>query len=156
MNGTLWHVPNGEIRRVANKSQQWARAVLDVDVAYDTDINFAMNVIKGVADELWEEALPHATVLEEPQIFGVQNFGPDAVTIRLGVKTEPAEQFATARELRARLKYAFDEAGIEIPFPQRTVWMHQVESAKEEDKPAAREELAFEPQITDEGEWEPR
>ncbi len=155
VNGTLWHVPNGEIRRVANKSQQWARAVLDIDVAYDTDINHAMNVIKRVADELWEEGLAHATVLEEPQIFGVQNFGPDAVTIRLGVKTEPAEQFATARELRARLKYAFDQEGIEIPFPQRTVWMHTVEKEKEEDTPQMREDLTFEPQITDEGEWEP-
>ena len=126
--GTLWHVPNGEIRRVANKSQQWARAVLDIDVAYDTDINFAMSVIKRVADTLWEDALPHATVLEEPTVKGVQNFGPDAVSIRLSVKVEPAEQFAAARELRARLKYAFDKEGIEFPFPQRTVWMHQVEA----------------------------
>ena len=109
--GTLWHVPNGEIRRVANKSQQWARAVLDIDVAYDTDIDFAMTVIKRVADTLWEDALPHATVLEEPTVAGVQNFGPDAVSIRLSVKVEPAEQFAAARELRARLKYAFDKGG---------------------------------------------
>lgn len=155
--GTLWHVPNGEIRRVGNKSQQWARAVLDVDVAYDTDLNHAMNVIKRVADELWEEALPHATVLEEPEVFGVQNFGPDAVTIRVGVKVEPAEQFAAARELRARLKYAFDEEGIEIPFPQRTVWMHSVETPEEEKaaQPAASEELAFQPSIAEEGELEP-
>jgi small-conductance mechanosensitive channel len=76
--GTLWHVPNGEIRRVANKSQQWARALLDIDVVYDTDLNHAMNVIKRVADGLWEEALPHATVLEEPEIYGVQNFSADA------------------------------------------------------------------------------
>ena len=155
LNGTLWHVPNGEIRRVANKSQEWARAVLDIDVAYDTDINHAMNVIKGVADQLWDEALPHATVLEEPQIFGVQAFGPDAVTIRLGVKVEPAEQFATERELRARLKYAFDEAGIVIPFPQRTVWMHQVTDDEEGSSPESPEDLSFEPQVTEEGEWEP-
>ena len=155
--GTLWHVPNGEIRRVANKSQQWARALLDIDVAYDTDINHAMNVIKRVADGLWEEALPHATVLEEPEIFGVQNFGPDAVTIRVGVKVEPAEQFAAARELRARLKYAFDEEGIEIPFPQRTVWMHQVETEQSEagSVPRLPEEREFEPTVTDEGEFEP-
>ena len=154
--GTLWHVPNGEIRRVANKSQQWARAVLDVDVAYDTDLNHAMNVIKRVADGLWEDALPHATVLEEPEIFGVQNFGPDAVTIRVGVKVEPAEQFAAARELRARLKYAFDAEGIEIPFPQRTVWMHQV-AAPEQQKASTipqPEELEFQPTVADEGEFE--
>jgi small conductance mechanosensitive channel len=154
--GTLWHVPNGEIRRVGNKSQQWARAVLDVDVAYDTDLNHAMNVIKRVADGLWDDALPEATVLEEPQVFGVQNFGADAVTIRVGVKVEPGEQFAAARELRARLKYAFDDEGIEIPFPQRTVWMHQVsaEAPTEVTRPAVHEELDFQPTRTTEGETE--
>jgi small conductance mechanosensitive channel len=156
VHGTLWHVPNGEILRVANKSQQWARAVLDVDVAYDTDLNHAMNVIKRVADGLWEDALPHATVLEEPEIFGVQNFGADAVTIRLGVKVEPAEQFAAARELRARLKYAFDAEEIEIPFPQRTVWMHQVAAPEQQKAPtiAQPEELEFQPTVADEGEFE--
>ena len=150
--GTLWHVPNGEIRRVANKSQQWARALLDIDVAYDTDLNHAMNVIKRVADQLWDEALDHATVLEEPEIFGVQNFGADAVTIRLGVKVEPAEQFAAERELRKRIKYAFDEEGIEIPFQQRTVWMHQVEAspASSGTRPSEPEPLEFEPAVTEE------
>ena len=153
--GTLWHVPNGEIRRVANKSQQWARALLDVDVAYDTDINHAMNVIKRVADSLWEEALPNATVLEEPEIYGVQNLGADAVTIRVGVKVEPAEQFAAARELRARLKYAFDAEGIEIPYPQRTVWMHQVSGppATTRSPRATPAEPEFQPTVTEEGEF---
>lgn len=154
LSGTLWHVPNGEIRRVANKSQQWARAVLDLDVAYDTDLKHAMGVIKRVADELWDEALPATTILEEPQIFGVQAFGADAITIRLGVKTEPAEQFATERELRARLKVAFDEEGIEIPFPQRTVWMHQVAAERSPEPRSDSEEYDFKPAVTEEGEFE--
>lgn len=127
VSGTLWHVPNGAIARVANMSQEWARAVLDIDVAYDTDIGLAMTVIKGAADEVWQDNLPHATVLEEPEIWGVQNFGADAISIRLVLKTEPGEQWATGREVRRRLKIAFDEAGIEIPFPQRTVWVHEVQ-----------------------------
>ena len=126
VNGTLWYVPNGEIRRVANKSQEWARAVLDVEVAYDTDIPTAMQVIKQVADEVWEEAPDHATILEEPEIWGVESFGESAIAIRLAMKVEPAEQFATARLVRGRLKEAFDAAGIEIPFPQRTIWVKQV------------------------------
>ncbi len=152
--GTLWHVPNGEIRRVGNKSQQWARALLDIDVAYDTDLNHAMNVMKRVADGLWKDALPKATVLEEPEVFGVQNFGADAITIRVGVKVEPGEQFAAARELRARLKYAFDEEGIEIPFPQRTVWLHQVDAtgSKEVTPPVEHQDLEFQPTMTTEGE----
>ena len=128
VHGTLWHVPNGEIRRVANKSQEWARTVLDVEVAYDTDIAKAMAVIKRVADEVWEEAPENATILEEPEIWGVEAFGASAIAIRLAMKVEPAEQWATARLVRGRLKEALDAEGIEIPFPQRTVWMHQVES----------------------------
>lgn len=126
VHGTLWHIPNGEIRRVANKSQEWARAVLDVEVAYDTDINHAMSVIKSVADSVWEAAIPHATILDEPEIWGVEAFGASAIAIRLVVKVEPAEQWAAAREIRKRLKQAFDDEGIEIPFPQRTIWVNQV------------------------------
>ena len=127
VNGTKWTIPNGEIRRVGNSSQVWARTVLDVDVAYDTDIDLAASVIKEVADEVWRENLDSTTIIEEPEIWGVQNFGADAISIRLAVKTEPGEQWATARLIRARLKKAFDANGIEIPFPQRTVWVNQVD-----------------------------
>ena len=123
INGTLWHIPNGEIRRVANMSQDWGQAVLDVEVAYDTDIRQAMAVIKEVADGMWREQLPNATIIAEPSIAGVQSFGESAIAIRLMAKTEPGEHFAAARELRGRLKEALDQAGIEIPFPQRTVWV---------------------------------
>ncbi|MDF1596029.1 MAG: mechanosensitive ion channel family protein [Acidimicrobiia bacterium] len=133
VHGTLWHFPNGEIRRVANKSQEWARAVLDVEVAYDTDIARAMSVIKRVADEVWEEAPDNATILEEPEIWGVEAFGANAIALRLAMKVEPAEQWTTARLVRGRLKEAFDAEGIEIPFPQRTVWMHQVEAEPTEE-----------------------
>ena len=121
--GTVWFIANGDIRRVANKSQQWARALLDIEVAYDTDIDQASSVIKEVADSLWQDQLENATVLEEPTIWGVQDFGPSAIAIRVALKTEPGEQFATAREFRRRLKPALDAAGIEIPFPQHTVWL---------------------------------
>ncbi len=121
--GTLWHVPNGEIRRVGNKSQLWARVILDVEVAYDTDIARASAVVKEVADGVWREGLEATPVLEEPEVWGVESFGPDAIVLRLAVKTEPGSQWVLARELRARLKRAFDVQGIEIPFPQRTVWL---------------------------------
>ena len=120
--GTLWYVPNGEIHRVANKSQVWARAVLDLEVAYDTDIDHASRVIKEVADAVWHEHLPNATIIEEPEIWGVELFGESSIAIRLVCKVEPGEQWATSRVIRARLKEAFDREGIEIPFPQRVIW----------------------------------
>jgi len=154
VHGTLWHIPNGEIRRVANKSQEWARTVLDIEVAYDTDLNHAMTVIKDVANGLWHDALENATILEEPEIWGVESFGADSIAIRLVLKVEPAEQWATGREVRRRLKHAFDEQGIEIPFPQRTVWMHQVSDATKTppQQPAKAPAASFEPKAAPEGE----
>ena len=128
ISGTVWHVPNGAIARVGNMSQLWARVPLDLDVAYDTDLDAAMAIIKRVADEVWHEQGDDTTVLEEPSVVGVQAFGADAVTLRVMVKTEASEQWATARLLRKRIKQAFDEAGIEIPFPQRTVWVRSGET----------------------------
>ncbi len=121
--GTLWHIPNGEIRRVGNMTQSWSKIPMEIDVAYDTDLDLAMETMKTVADGVWNEQLEEATIVEEPVVSGIQNFGADGITIRLSVKTEPGEQWSTARVLRKRLKEAFDEAGIEIPFPQRTVWL---------------------------------
>ena len=124
--GNVWHVPNGEISRVGNMSQLWSRAVLDIDVAYDTDLRYAQGIIQRVADELWEdEEFEGGDIIEPPEAWGIENLGADGISIRLVVKTDPAEQWAVARELRLRIKEAFDEAGIEIPFPQRTVWLNQ-------------------------------
>ena len=123
VDGTVWYVPNGEIVRVGNKSQRWARTVLDVEVAYDTDLDHASAVIKRVADDFWKEQMPGATVIEEPELWGVQNVSPSAVVLRLAVKTRPGEQCAAGRALRARLKTAFDEAGIAAPAPASTMWL---------------------------------
>ena len=127
VHGTVWHVPNGEITRVGNYSQLWSRALIDVEVAYDTDLGLAQGVIQRVADELWEdERWGGDEVMERPEVWGVQSLGSSSVAIRLVVKTEPSQQWAVERELRLRLKTALDEAGIEIPFPQQTVWFrHQ-------------------------------
>jgi len=122
VNGTLWHVPNGEIRAVGNKSQLWARSIIDLSVPYGTDVNRAMAVIKRVADDLWRDEAWSEQVLEEPEMWGVENLGPSEVTIRLVLKVEPARQFAVNRELRARLLAAFEREGIEIA-DSRTVWV---------------------------------
>jgi small conductance mechanosensitive channel len=123
VDGTVWHVPNGEIRRVGNQSQHWSRALIDVDVAYNTDLDHAQAVIAGVAHEI---ADGDPDVLDEPEVWGVEALGEHGVTIRLVVKTRPSQQYRVSRELRARIKTAFQREGIEIPFPQQTVWHRQV------------------------------
>jgi small-conductance mechanosensitive channel len=126
LEGTVWVVPNGEVQRVGNLSQLWAQSVLDIEVAYDTDIRFATQVIQRVADEAFAAQLEYATILEAPNVLGVQALGSNAVAIRLAVKTEASEQWAVGRHLRQAIKEAFDEEGIDIPFPQRTVWLNTV------------------------------
>jgi small-conductance mechanosensitive channel len=123
VDGTVWHVPNGEIRRVGNMSQHWSRALLDIEVAYATDLARAKGVIREVAHAVWEE---DKHVLEEPEVWGVEELGANGVVIRLVVKTTPSEQYRVSRALRERLKVAFDAEGIEIPFPQQTIW-HRTE-----------------------------
>jgi small conductance mechanosensitive channel len=112
VDGTLWHVPNGEIRRVGNMSQHWSRTLLDVDVAYDTDIDRAREVIRSVAADLWRE---DSSILEEPEVWGVERLGMQGITIRVVVKTTPSAQWRVGRVLRERLKLAFDAEGITIP-----------------------------------------
>lgn len=129
VNGTVWHVPNGEIRRVGNQSQQWARALLDVSVAYGTDIRHAQLVIKQAADAMWDEEEWSTKILEAPEVWGVESLGIDGIDIRLVVKTQPAAQFQVKRELRIRLKEALDAEGIEIPFPQRSLWFRRDQDA---------------------------
>jgi len=116
IDGTVWHVPNGEIRRVGNKSQHWSRALLDIQVAYGTDIPTARAAIKRVADDLWREQ--PEIVIEEPEVWGVEQLGPNAIDIRMALKTQPSEQFEVGRQLRERINAAFEAEGIDIPAQQ--------------------------------------
>jgi small-conductance mechanosensitive channel len=122
LEGTVWYVPNGEILRVGNKSQNWSRAVVDIGVAYNEDIGRAKRILAEVAHDLWDDEDYRSVIIEEPEVTGVEALAPDAITLRVLVKTAPLEQWAVARELRQRIKARFDHEGIEIPFPQRVVW----------------------------------
>ncbi|MEX0868624.1 MAG: mechanosensitive ion channel family protein [Nitriliruptoraceae bacterium] len=123
VNGTLWHIPNGEIRRIGNMSQGWARALLDIGIGYGADIDASSQIILQVATDMSQEPEFVEDFLDVPEIWGVQELNDSSVDIRLVVKTRPGRQWAIARELRRRIKIAFDAAHVEIPFPQRTVWL---------------------------------
>ena len=121
VDGTVWHVPNGEVRRVGNKSQQWSRALLDIAIANGSDIERAVEIIQRTADALAAEPDWVQRVLETPEVWGVENVGPEGIVVRLVVKTTPGDQWELMRQLRVRIKHALDEAGIEAPVPQRTI-----------------------------------
>jgi small conductance mechanosensitive channel len=122
VNGTVWYVRNGEILRVGNMSQNWARTVLDVGVAYSEDLVKVRQVLKDVAHDLWDDEEFKGLIIEEPEVWGVEALNPEGVTIRVTLKTAPMEQWAVAREMRQRIKARFDYEGIEIPHAQRMVW----------------------------------
>ena len=122
VDGTVWYVRNGEILRVGNQSQNWARTVLDISVSYSEDLNHVRDVLQDVAHGLWDDEDFKDVVIEEPEVWGVQNLGPDAVVVRVTLKTAPMEQWNVAREMRERIKARFDHEGIEMPLPQRVIW----------------------------------
>lgn len=143
VNGTVWYVRNGEILRVGNMSQNWARTVLDVKVAYGEDLARVQRVLSELAHDLWEDDDFKGRVIEEPSVWGVQELGPDAVVVRVALKTAPLEQWAVAREMRARIKARFDHEGFEVPFTQRVVWHREEERPRtqvsgEDEQPPAR------------------
>ncbi len=119
--GKVWFIPNGEVRRVGNLSKLWSKAVLDVGIAYEDDIERATAAMVAAANDVREANLPHATIIDEPEVLGVEQLGANSVVLRMVVSTEPGEQFAVARAVRARVKARFDSEGIEIPFTQSVV-----------------------------------
>ena len=124
--GTLWFIPNGIIEGVGNRTQLWARAIIDFDIDYRADHERAGEIIKATADWIWQDDDAPVRILEEPALWGVESLGDSSVVIRLAVKCAPAEQWSLARMLRSEVKKALDAEGIEIPFPQHTVWVHGV------------------------------
>lgn len=122
LNGTVWYVPNGEIMRVGNMSQNWSRAVVDVSVGYGEDLARVQRVLAEIAHDLWNDDDFRGVVIEEPEVTGVELLAADAVHLRVLIKTLPNEQWSVARALRQRIKARFDHEGIEIPFAQRVVW----------------------------------
>ena len=114
VDGTVWHVPNGQIQRAGNMSQHWSRALLDIQIALDSDIERARDAIKRVADEIWHQ---DRAIIEEPEVWGVQSLGPAGITIRLVAKTKPLEQWRITRVMRERIKTELDREGIDVPAP---------------------------------------
>jgi moderate conductance mechanosensitive channel len=120
--GTVWYVRNGEILRVGNQSQNWARTVLDIPVALDQDLRRVQEVLRDVAHDLWDDEDYRHLIIEEPAVWGVQDLTPNWATVRVTLKTAPLEQWAVAREMRQRIKFRFDHEGIALPHPGAVAW----------------------------------
>lgn len=115
VNGTLWYVRNGEILRVGNLSQGWARVIIDLAVPYDADVELVQERMLGTAVEMFQSAKWRSRLLEKPEIWGIESISAEAVVVRLVVKTRSSSKDDVARELRARLKATLDDMGVRLP-----------------------------------------
>jgi moderate conductance mechanosensitive channel len=113
LTGEMHIIPNGSIKEVTNYSVQNSVAVLDVGVAYEEDIELVMEVLKEVLAKAKNEI---EEIISDPDVLGVQNLGPSEVVIRVTAECKPMGHFTVNRKLRAMIKNAFDEKGIEIPY----------------------------------------
>ncbi|WP_210648803.1 mechanosensitive ion channel family protein [Nocardioides sp. SYSU D00065] len=129
VNGTVWYVRNGEILRVGNMSQNWARTVLDVTVGYTEDLVHVRRVLEEVAHDLWVDEDFQGLVIEEPEVWGVESLGVDGIVIRVTLKTAPMEQWGVARAMRERVKARFEAEGINLAVAQRVMWQESAPSA---------------------------
>jgi small conductance mechanosensitive channel len=115
--GIVWYVRNGEILRVGNHSQGWSTAIVDVAVDYHEDIPRVQNVIREVADAMAEDDDWVEKIVDDPVVAGVESVTGNAVTIRVVVKCKVNEHLGVQRELRERIKAAFDREDIRVPVP---------------------------------------
>jgi len=119
--GVMHVVPNGEIKVVSNKTRGWSRAVVDVGVPYDENVDRAIDVLRDEAaqfstDKVWGSQLDGPV-----EVLGVESLGDSAVVLRTVIRTQPGSQWSVAREFRRRIKNRFDREELEIPFPSRRV-----------------------------------
>ncbi|MBM7583245.1 small conductance mechanosensitive channel [Caldicoprobacter guelmensis] len=123
--GDLTIIPNGQIQKVVNYTRGNMLAVVDINVPYETDIDKAIGLIQDVANKYAQE---NKNIVEQPQVLGVMDMGDSQITIRAVVRTLPLKHWEVERELKKRIKEAFDENDVGVPYPRRVI----IQSEKEE------------------------
>jgi small conductance mechanosensitive channel len=121
LDGSVHIIPNGTIQKVKNMTKGFSYALLDVGVSYREDIDEVIDVLTQVAAGLRDDPEFGPDIIEDPEVLGVDDLADSAVVIKMRLKTQPIKQWGVAREMRRRIKKAFDARGFEIPFPRRTV-----------------------------------
>ena len=121
LDGTVHHVPHGEVKKVSNLSKYYSRVNLNIGVGYNSDIEKVEKVINKIGKELSEDPAWKDSIIKAPQFVRIDDFTDSAIIIKILGDTKPIKQWDVAGELRKRIKIAFDLEGIEIPFPQRVI-----------------------------------
>ncbi|MDF1665392.1 MAG: mechanosensitive ion channel [Planctomycetota bacterium] len=125
--GDRHFIPNGEVKSVTNQTQIWSGFNLDIGVSYDENPDKVIQTLRQTCKAMHSDSIWARAFYSEPTVCGIEGFGDSSVDFRILLKTRPGKQWDVARELRRRIKHAFDAEDIEIPFPQRVV--HQASSS---------------------------
>ncbi|MFZ1705966.1 MAG: mechanosensitive ion channel family protein [Saprospiraceae bacterium] len=118
LNGTVHHVPHGEIKRVSNKSKSFSRVNLNLGIAYHSNLEHVISIVNRIGTDLAEDPIWKEHIIIAPQFLRVEDFADSAIIIKILGETQPSKQWEVSGEFRKRIKFAFDKEGIEIPFPQ--------------------------------------
>jgi small conductance mechanosensitive channel len=151
VDGTVHVFPNGAITSLSNMTREFSYYVFDLGVAYKEDTDRVIEVLKEISEQMRQEDAFRHLILEPLDVLGVDKFAESAVVIKVRLKTAPSKQFDVGRAMNRRIKKRFDEEGIQIPFPHRSLYFGEAAmpfklqidgSTREELKQAIREVLA--------------
>jgi len=135
LDGIVHSIPNGQITTTSNYTRDWARVNLNVSVGYNEDLDHVMSVIDRVGQEMADDEYYGNLIKTPPKSLRVNKFGDSGIDIKILGQTKPIKQWEVTGELRRRLKKAFDEEGIEIPWPHVKLYFGQGEQGKMPDLP---------------------
>lgn len=121
LNGTFHIIPNGEIRQVANKTRGWSRAVVDVGITYDEDVDTAVQVLREIGTAMTDDAEVQGLLLEDPIVTGIEGLDEWAVRVRIMVKTVPGQHWQVQRYMRHQIRHVFSQKQIKIAFPHQNI-----------------------------------
>ena len=142
-NGAAHFIPHGTITTVTNMTHGFSRAFFEIGVAYKEDADHVMAVLLDLAHELRRDEEFGPMILEDPEMLGVDSFDDSSVLIKFFINTRPMKQSKVKRELLRRIKRRFDELGIEIPFPHRTIYHRYEEGQVPAQRPDGKEDGPF-------------
>ncbi|WP_291721089.1 mechanosensitive ion channel family protein [Magnetospirillum sp. 64-120] len=128
--GNLHSIPFSSVDSITNMSKDFAFAVFDVGVAYAEDVDRVIGVLEDLGAQMRADPLWADKISEPLEILGLDRFEASSVVIKARFKTKPLQQWSVMREFNKRMKKRFDADGIEIPFPQMTLWFGDGQLAK--------------------------
>jgi len=131
LDGSLHILPFSEVTKITNRSKGFAYALLDVGVAYNSDLERVMQILREVGEDIRQDPIFHRVILEPVKVMGVQELSSSSIVIRLRMRTRPGKQWDVRRLLNLRVKQRFDKEGIEIPFPVMTQLVKMIPSEKD-------------------------